>query len=219
MRTSILLVDDHKIIRDGLSALIGEQPDMEVVGGAENGREAVRVVQNLRPDVVIMDISMPDLNGIDAARQVLAVSPSTKVIALSMYSDRRYVEGMFSAGVSGYLVKSCAFGELVQAIVSVVSGKAYLSPNIADIVIRGYAEKLTGPVVGAASVPEKRLSVREREVLQLVAEGYSSEQVAAKLYISIKTVSTHRRHIMEKLNLNNIADLIKYALREGLTSI
>lgn len=219
MRTSILLVDDHKITRDGLSALIEKQPDMEVVGEAENGRDAVRLVENLGPDVVIMDISMPDLNGIDATRQILAVSPSTKIIALSMYSDRRYVEGMLSAGVSGYLVKSCAFDELVQAILAVVSGKGYLSPNIAEIVMKDYAQKRTGAGVEAASLPEKRLSAREREVLQLLAEGYNSEQIAAKLYISIKTVSTHRRHIMEKLKLKNIADLIKFALREGLTSI
>ena len=219
MRTSILLVDDHKIMRDGLSALIEKQPDMEVVGEAENGRDAVRLVENLGPDVVIMDISMPDLNGIDATRQILAVSPSTQVIALSMYSDRRYVEGMLSAGVSGYLVKSCAFDELMQAILAVVGGKAYLSPNIAEIVMKDYAQKRTETAVEDASLPEMRLSAREREVLQLLAEGYNSEKIAAKFYISIKTVSTHRRHIMEKLKLKNIADLIKFALREGLTSI
>lgn len=214
-----MLVDDHKITRDGLSALIDRQPDMRVVGEADNGRQAVRVVQDLSPDVVIMDISMPDLNGIDATRQILAALPSTRVIALSMYSDRRYVEGMLSAGVSGYLVKSCAFDELVQAILAVVGGTAYLSPNIAGIVIKDYARRLTGATVEAPSLPASRLSAREREVLQLLAEGHNSEQIAAKLYISIKTVSTHRRHIMEKLNLNNIADLIKFALREGLTSI
>lgn len=219
MGTSILLVDDHKITRDGLSALIEKQPDMRVVGEADNGREAVRAVQDLAPDVVIMDISMPDLNGIDATRQILAVSPATRVIALSMYSDRRYVEGMLSAGVSGYLVKSCAFDELVQAILAVVGGRAYLSPNIAGIVIKDYARRSTGAGAEAASVPADHLSSREREVLQLLAEGHNSEQIAAKLYISIKTVSTHRRHIMGKLNLNNIADLIKFAVREGLTSI
>ena len=219
MGTKILLVDDHEITRNGLSALIEKQPEMEVVGEAENGQDAVGLVEDLAPDVVIMDISMPDLNGIDASRQILALSPSTKVIALSMYSDKRYVEGMLSAGVSGYLEKSCAFDELVQAILVVVSGKAYLSPNIADIVMKDYAQKRTGADVEDASLPEMRLSSREREVLQLLAEGDSSVQIAAKLYISIKTVSTHRRHIMEKLKLNNLADLIKLALREGLTSI
>ena len=219
MGTSIVLVDDHKITRDGLSALIEKQPGMEVVGEAANGRDAVRAVRELSPDVVIMDISMPDLNGIDATRQILAVSPSTRVIALSMYSDGRYVEGMLSAGASGYLVKACAFDELVRAIVAVDGGAAYLSPNIAGIVIRDYAQQLTGAGVESGSLPDKRLSAREREVLQLLAEGYSSEQIGAKLYISIKTVSTHRRHIMEKLELGNIADLIKFALREGLTTI
>lgn len=219
MCTKILLVDDHKITRSGLIALIEKQPDMKVIGEAENGRDAVKVVQNLSPDVVIMDIGMPDLNGIDATRQIMTVSPSTKVIALSMYSDKRYVQGMLSAGVSGYLVKSCAFSELIQAIVAVIGGKAYLSPNIADIVMKDYVRKLSGAGVEDASLPEMRLSSREREVLQLIAEGYSSEQIATKLYISIKTVSTHRRKIMEKLNINNIADLIKFALREGLTSI
>lgn len=213
-----MLVDDHKITRDGLSALIDREPDMSVVGEADNGRQAVRAVQDLAPDVVVMDISMPDLNGIDATRQILAASPATRVIALSMYSDRRYVEGMLSAGVSGYLVKSCAFDELVQAILAVVGGRAYLSPNIAEIVIKDYARR-AGAAADAGSLPVHRLSSREREVLQLLAEGHNSEQIAAKLYISIKTVSTHRRHIMEKLNLNNIADLIKFALREGLTSI
>lgn len=214
-----MLVDDHKITRDGLSALIDREPDMSVVGEADNGRQAVRAVQDLAPDVVIMDISMPDLNGIDATRQILAASPATRVIALSMYSDTRYVEGMLSAGVSGYLVKSCAFDELVQAILAVVGGTAYLSPNIAEVVIKDYARRLTGANVDTPSLPARRLSAREREVLQLLAEGHNSEQIAAKLYISIKTVSTHRRHIMEKLNLNNLADLIKFALREGLTSI
>ena len=213
-----MLVDDHKITRDGLSALIDREPDMSVVGEADNGRQAVRAVQDLAPDVVIMDISMPDLNGIDATRQILAASPATRVIALSMYSDRRYVEGMLSAGVSGYLVKSCAFDELVQAILAVVGGRAYLSPNIAEIVIKDYARR-AGAATDTGSLPVHRLSSREREVLQLLAEGHNSEQIAAKLYISIKTVSTHRRRIMEKLNLDNIADLIKFALREGLTSI
>jgi len=217
MRTKILVVDDHKITRDGLCALIAKQSDMGVIGEAENGREAVSLVQKLMPDVVIMDISMPDLNGIDATRQIRAVSPSTKVIALSMYSDKRYVEGMLSAGVSGYLVKNCAFDELVHAILAVVNGKAFLSPSITDIVMKDYARKLTG--VEDASLPECKLSSREREVLQLIAEGYNSEQIGGKLFISIKTVSTHRRNIMEKLKINNIADLIKFALREGLTSI
>jgi two-component system response regulator NreC len=216
MRIKVLLVDDHKITRDGLIALIEKQSNMEVVGEADNGRDAIRLMKKSVPDVVIMDISMPDLNGIDATRQILAISPVTKVIALSMYSDRHYVEGMLSAGVSGYLIKNCAFDELVQAIFAVMSGQSYLSPRIVDIVMKDYANKLSGATEGYFQ--KNQLSSREREVLQLIAEGYNSVQIANKLYISIKTVSTHRRKIMEKLNINNIADLIKFAVREGLTS-
>lgn len=217
MSIRILLVDDHKITRDGLCALIENQPGMDVVGEAENGRDAVKLADKLDPDVIIMDISMPELNGIDATRQIMAASPSTKIIALSMYSDKRYVEGMLSAGVSGYLLKNCAFDELVDAIQVAVDGKAYLSPNIANIVVKDYARKLSG--TENISIHERQLSSREREVLQLIAEGYNAEQIGSKLYISIKTVSTHRRKIMEKLQKNNVADLIKYAIKEGLTSV
>ena len=217
MSIRILLVDDHKITRDGLCALIENQPGMDVVGEAENGRDAVKLADKLDPDVIIMDISMPELNGIDATRQIMAASPSTNIIALSMYSDKRYVEGMLSAGVSGYLLKNCAFDELVDAIQAAVDGKAYLSPNIANIVVKDYARKLSG--TENISIHERQLSSREREVLQLIAEGYNAEQIGSKLYISIKTVSTHRRKIMEKLQKNNVADLIKYAIKEGLTSV
>ena len=162
---------------------------------------------------------MPDLNGIDATRQIKAVSPSTKVIALSMYSDKRYVEGMLSAGVSGYLVKNCAFDELVQAIVAVRNGNAYLSPSIAGTVMKDYVNKLTLTEKEEPALSGIQFSSREREVLQLIAEGYNSEEISSKLFISVKTVSSHRRKIMEKLDTNNIADLIKFALREGLISI
>jgi two-component system, NarL family, response regulator NreC len=217
MSIKILVVDDHKITRDGLSALIDKQPDMEVVGEASNGREAIELARDMSPDVIIMDISMPDLNGIDATSQILAESPKCKIIALSMYSDSRYVKGMLKAGVSGYLVKSCAFDELVKAITVVAVNQAYLSPGIADMVMKDYVEALK--IDRTAPIPESPLSIREREVLQLIAEGVSSDQIASRLHVSIKTVSTHRRNIMEKLNINNIADLIKFALREGLTSI
>lgn len=217
MNTKILIVDDHKIIRDGLYALIEKQPNMEVVGEADNGRTAVKLTQKLKPDVVIMDIQMPDLNGIDAASQILALSPSIKIIALSMYSDKRYVEGMLRAGVSGYLLKSCAFDELAAAISAVIKNKAYLSPKITGMIMKGYANKLS--LNGNASIPGSSLTAREREVLQLIAEGVKTDQIAARLYVSVKTVSTHRRNIMEKLNLDNIADLIKFAIREGITPL
>lgn len=217
MRIKIVIVDDHKITRDGLTALIERQSDMTVVGEAENGRDAVNLVQKFAPDIVIMDINMPDLNGIDATRQIRALSPATKVIALSMYSDKRYVEGMLRAGVSGYLVKSCAFDELVKAILSVTHQKAYLSPGIAKVVMKGYATRLTK--TKDALIIDDKLSSREREVLQLIAEGHTSEQIATKLYISTKTVSTHRRNIMDKLKITNMAGLIKFAIREGLISM
>jgi DNA-binding NarL/FixJ family response regulator len=189
--------------------------DMEVVGEAETGREGVKLAQDLIPDVVIMDISMPDLNGIDATRQILAESPKIKVIALSMYSDRRYVIGMLKAGVSGYLLKSCAFDELANAVNAVVRNQSYISQQIADTVMQDYTQNLTIDDTSTVSA----LTPREREVLQLIAEGLTSSQIASRLFVSEKTVSTHRRQIMEKLNIYSIAELTKYALREGLTSL
>ena len=217
MTIKILIADDHKITRDGLSALIEKQANMEVIGEADNGRIAVELVDQLNPDVIIMDIRMPDLNGIDATRQILSNSPGSKIIALSMYSDSRYVKGMLQAGVSGYLVKSCAFDELVNAINAVVANQAYLSPSIADTVMKDYVESLSSNTQSQS--PGSCLSSREREVLQLIAEGATADQIATHLHISVKTVSTHRRNIMEKLSIDNIAGLIKFAIREGLTSI
>ena len=215
MTIRILLVDDHKITRDGLRAMFEKLPDTEVVGEAESGREAVKLTRELKPDVIIMDISMPDLNGIDATQQILAESPKIKVIALSMYSDRRYVIGMLKAGVSGYLLKSCAFDELANAVNAVVKNRSYISPQIADTVMQDYTRNLTINDTSTVSA----LTPREREVLQLIAEGLTSTQIASRLFVSEKTVSTHRRQIMEKLNIFSVAELTKYALREGLTSL
>ena len=214
MVIKILLVDDHKITRDGLSALIEKQLDMKVVGEASNGRDAIKIVEKVETDVVIMDISMPGLNGIDATKSILSMAPHVKVIALSMYSDKRYVDGMLTAGACGYLIKSCAFNELVDAIHAVADGKGYISPSVANIVITNYATKISNV---EESMGTGRLSSRERQILQLIAEGHSPEQISKKLFISYKTVSTHRRNIMSKLDMYNIADLIKYAIREGLT--
>jgi len=215
MNVRILLVDDHKITRDGLRSMFEKLPDTEVVGEAESGREAVKLTRELKPDVIIMDISMPDLNGIDATQQILAESPKIKVIALSMYSDRRYVIGMLKAGVSGYLLKSCAFDELANAVNTVVKNQSYISPQIADTVMQDYTRNLTIDDSSTVST----LTPREREVLQLIAEGLTSSQIASRLFVSEKTVSTHRRQIMEKLNIYSVAELTKYALREGLTSL
>ena len=215
MSIKILLADDHKIVSECLRPLLNKQPDMRVVGEAENGRMAVKLAQQLNPNVVIMDIAMPDLNGIEATRQIIARCPGVKIITLSMNSDRRYVTGILSAGASGYLTKSCSFEELVSAIRTVVANKKYLSPDISGVVI---AESLIQSSTDKSKV-SSILTMREREVLQLLAEGKTVKQIASQLYLSIKTVHTHRKQIMDKLNIHSIAELTKYALREGLTSL
>ena len=215
MSVKILLVDDHKIIREGLRTLLQKNPQMEVVAEAPDGRTAVKLARRLLPDVVIMDIAMPDLNGIEATRQITAELDNVKVIALSMHSDKRYVSEMFKAGASGYLLKTCAFEELANAIHTVVLNQTYLSPGIADVVIEDYVGHLSANESSVSFI----LSAREREVLQLLVEGKTTKQIASHLYISIKTVETHRRQIMNKLNIHSIAELTKYAIREGLTSL
>jgi DNA-binding NarL/FixJ family response regulator len=215
MTIRVLIADDHTIMRAGLRSLLEKENQIEVVAEAENGRRAVQLAVEHEPDVVVMDVSMPDLNGIEATSQVLENLPEAKVIALSMHTDKRFVMGMLRAGASGYLLKDCASQELANAIVSVASNKKYLSPDIAGVVIEDslYGIQQEGETVSSL------LSAREREVLQLIAEGWSTKQIAAHLYVSVKTVETHRRQIMKKLDLHNIAELTKYAIREGLTSV
>jgi DNA-binding NarL/FixJ family response regulator len=215
MMIKILLADDHKITRDGLKALLENQKNMTVVGEAENGRLAVRLAGELKPDVVVMDINMPELNGIEATRQIVAELPGTKIIALSMYSDKRYVVGMLKAGVSGYLLKNCAFDELVAAISAVMNNQNYMSQKIAGTVMKEYANILET----SDSSPASQLSAREREVLQLIAEGMKTKDIAERIHVSVKTVETHRQQIMRKLNVTSVAELTKIALREGLTSL
>jgi two-component system, NarL family, response regulator NreC len=216
MAITVILADDHKIIRDGLRTLIESQSGMKVIAEAENGRETIKLAKELQPNVVIMDISMPDLNGIDATREIVNNIPGIKVIALSMHSDRRFVSGMLSSGASGYLLKDCAFEELAKAIKTVVSDHTYLSPMISDIVVKSYITKSTSDGT-PDSAPS--LTAREREMLQLMAEGMTAKEIAAHLYVSVKTVETHRRNIAQKLNINRSAELIKYAIREGLVSL
>lgn len=215
MSIRIILAEDHKITREGLTNMLNDQRDMEVVGEAENGREAVRLTQELSPDLVIMDVTMPDLNGIDATRIITSGSSNTKVIALSMYSDKQFVQGMIKAGASGYLLKDCAFGELVNAIRAITDGNTYLSPGIAGIIVQDYLKKLSSDRSSATSA----LTNREREVLQLIAEGKGTRAIASDLNVSVKTIETHRRQIMEKLGIFSVAELTKYAIREGLTSL
>jgi DNA-binding NarL/FixJ family response regulator len=215
MSIKVLLADDHRIMRECLNSLIEQESDMKVVGEAEDGRVAVRLARELSPDMVIMDITMPDLNGVEATQQILSESPDVKVLALSMHSDEHFVAGMLKAGGSGYLLKDCAAEELVQAIRSVVSGEQYLSAKIAGIVIESYRRGL--PKEQLNNVPE--LTTREREVLQLVAEGNTSKKIADRLYVSVKTVDAHRQKIMDKLNIRTVAGLTKFAIQKGLTFV
>jgi two-component system, NarL family, response regulator NreC len=211
----IILADDHKIMREGLRALLEKQQDFEVAAEAENGLEAVQLAKKLRPHVIIMDIGMPGLNGIEATRQIVADVPSVKVIALSMHSDKRFVIEMLKAGVSGYLLKDSASEELASAIRTVLADKPYLSPKITDVVLKDYLGTLSKTEPSAFTL----LTPREREVLQLIAEGRTTKEIAAALFVSVKTIDTHRQQLMEKLDLRSVAELTKYAIREGLTSL
>ncbi len=215
MSTRILLVDDHQLMRQGLAALLQQDPDWTLVGQAENGRDAIAQVAELRPRVVIMDIAMPDMNGIEATRRIAREWPQTRVIALSVHHDKRLVREMLHAGAAGFLLKECAFAELAQAIREVLAGRVFLSPAITGDIVRDY---LARPGVAPdAGGPE--LTPREREVLQLIAEGRSAKEIAAALEISVKTVETFRSHIMQKLQLFSVAELTKYAIRAGLTAL
>jgi DNA-binding NarL/FixJ family response regulator len=215
MSIKILLADDHNLIREGLRALISEEPNMTVVAEAEDGRTAVQLAARLSPDVVIMDISMPGLNGIEATRQILSNSPAPKVIALSMHTERRMILEMLNAGASGYLLKDCAFGEVIRAIETVMSNCTHLSPRIADIIVKDYIHRIPRNDLSSLTL----LSPREREVLQLLAEGRRTQDIAATLHVSAKTVDTYRKLIMDKLGIHSIAELTKFAIREGLTSV
>jgi DNA-binding NarL/FixJ family response regulator len=215
MTLSILLADDHKIVRDGLRSLLEKEPGFKVLAEAKDGREAVRLACELQPEVVIMDIAMPVLNGIEATRQIKARYPEVRVVALSMHADKPYVLRMIKAGASGYLLKNSASKELVLAVRKAADGLVYLSPEIAGVVVESLVAQ-EGHHVGSETPP---LTPREREVLQLVAEGLTNAEIADSLGVSRKTVETHRRQIMEKLGLHNVAELTKFAIREGITSL
>jgi two-component system, NarL family, response regulator NreC len=215
MAIRVVLADDHELVRYGLTKALEGETDIKVVGEAENGRRITELADKLKPDVVIMDIEMPDLNGIDATRQVTAANPRTRVIGLSMHSSRKFVTEMFKAGASGYLQKDCKFDELLHAIRTVATGNTYLSPSVTDVVIQDYvfSTGTDGPTAYSA------LTKREREVLQLLAEGKSIKQLANALSISPKTAEAHKLRIMNKLDIDNVAMLTKYAIQEGLTSV
>ena len=210
----IVLVDDHEIMREGMCALLQKRPDMQVVGQAADGRIAVTLVEELRPDIVIMDIGMPNLNGIDATQQMIANNPHLKVMALSTHSDGAIVARMIKAGATGYMLKESAFAELVNGLDAMMSGKTFLCSRIAKVVFSDYINMVTNPNWQGGD----GLTSREREVLQLVSEGHTTKDIAKILLLSPKTVDSHREHIMEKLDIRTIAGLTKYAIREGLTN-
>lgn len=211
----ILIADDHGVVRQGLRFLLNNHPNTEVVGEAENGIEVVRLAKELYPDVIIMDISMPHLNGIQATEQILKDQPEVKIIALSMYFNRRFVLDMLKAGAMAYVLKSYLFDELLRALESIAEGEHYLSPRVADVLIDDYLQKHQVSQAPAMN----RLSDRERQMLQLLAEGQSTKAIALRLNISPKTADANRRQLMEKLGISSIAELTKYAIREGFTSL
>jgi len=214
MAIRVMLVDDHDVVRQGLRSLLEKQSDIEVVGEAENGRRAVELAAQLVPDVIIMDITMPDLNGVEATRRIKALEGGARVVALSMHSTRRFMAEVLKAGACGYLLKECAVAEMVPAIRTVMTGRPYISPKMTEALVDDYVRHVpdgTSPAMGT-------LTAREREVLQLLAEGKTTKEMAARLHVSVKTIEAHRAQIMEKLRIHSVAGLTKFAVTEGITS-
>lgn len=209
-KTRILLADDHTVVRKGIRMILSAQPDLEVVAEAKNGHEAVAEAERTLPDIVIMDVNMEGLNGIEGARRIGDVSPRTRVLALSMHRDAVYVREMLRAGAKGYLVKDADDDALLDAVRAVARGEAYLSPSVADAVLTDYRKHVTNPV--------DLLTAREREVLQLIAEGNTNKDIANQLNLSVYTVEAHRSRLMEKLNLHSTGDLVRFAIRNGFIS-
>ncbi len=216
MSITVVLADDHAIVRDGLKLLLDAQQDIEVLGGVSNGREAVQAVEQLHPDVVILDIAMPELNGIEATIQIREIHPTAEVIILSMHSAIEHVSRALKAGARGYLLKESAGVEVVNAVRTVHSGHRYLSQKISDQLIDDYVHQRD---LAEVESPLERLSAREREVLQLVVEGKSSAEIAETLFLSPKTVETYRSRLMQKLDISNVPSLVKFAIQQGITPL
>jgi DNA-binding NarL/FixJ family response regulator len=210
----VLLADDHRIVREGLGALLRQEADFDLVGQAEDGLSAVKMVRTLQPDVVVTDLSMPGLNGVEAIRRIHKDEPAVKVLCLSVHDESALVLSVIDAGAAGYVLKDASFDELVCAIRQVMTDRIYLSPALVGIFVQQYRTRETQPPVA-----ESPLTAREREVVQLLSEGYSSNEIAERLHVSAKTVATHREHVLAKLNIRSIAELTRYAIREGLTSL
>ncbi len=211
----VVLGDDHVMLREGLCSLLEKQEDIKVIGQASNGREAVQLISELHPEVAILDVTMPELNGIEATRQALMIVPDLKVIALSMHEDQNAVHQMLRAGALGYVLKDCIFHDLVAAVHAVLDNQSYFSPKITSILLRGYLNPPDQQEFAALSV----LTGREREVLQLIAEGHSTKDIAGKLCISIKTIEKHRQQLYDKLGIHSVAGLTRFAISEGLSPL
>lgn len=214
MTIKIILVDNHNLLREGLKTLLDQQPDMKVIAEADNGRDAIDLVRKMSPQVVVMDVIMPNFNGIEATQKVLKENEKVKVLALSVHADIRYVVEMLKSGASGYILKDCAFSDLANSIRCVMKGEVCLSPAISEKIVDDYLSILNKDDKYTIASP---LTTREKEVLQLIAEGKGTKEMAEMLHLSIKTVEAHRQNIMKKLNLKTVAELTKYALREGIT--
>ena len=215
MNIKVILADDHNIMRAGLKSLLESSKKVVVVAEANNGRETVSLARKLKPDIVVMDVAMPDMNGVEATRKLAQLVPDVRVLALSGHSEGTFVKGMLEAGAKGYLLKDAATTELLTAIITISKGRIYVSPSVTDTLVGDYLQRVKGEIGPDSLI----LSAREREVLQLVSEGKSSSQIASTLHLSDRTIETHRRRIMDKLGMRSIAELTKYAIREGLTTL